>query len=154
MTLFCMHVCIPVCPSRQHKLPSLLSSPFSSPLPRSLSLSSSTSLSPSLSPHLPPLSLPLSLSIFPSPSCSLPAAVTPRPLLGTDGGGGGGGKESENSTQAVFPPPQSPPPLISPTRKELCSKIARIVKQKIKTKTESKIPISVGIDHTESRILF
>ena len=76
-----------VCPSRQHRLPSLLSSPFSSPLPPCLSLYFSPSLSPSLSPHLPPLSLPLSLPVFPSPPCSLTAVVTPRPLLGAGGEG-------------------------------------------------------------------
>ena len=108
-----------VCPSRQHRLPSLLSSPFSSPLPRCLSLYFSPSLSPSLSPHLPPLSLPLSLSIFPSPSCSLPAAVTPRPLLGTDGAGGGGEGVRKFNPSSVPATPISPPPLISHTRKEL-----------------------------------
>jgi hypothetical protein len=74
--------------------------------------------------------------------------------LGTDGAGRGGEGVRKFNPSSVPATPISPPPLISPTRKELCSKIARIVKQKIKTKTESKIPISVGIDHTESRILF
>ena len=97
-----------VCPSRQHRLPSLLLSPFSSPsLPLSLFLPFSLPFSlsppsPSFSPSLSPC---LSLSPLLTSCCCHP----PAPF---EGGGGWGGVRKFNlssvPTTPTSPPPSSP----------------------------------------------